>query len=60
MKKAYEKPSLEVTEFRFSEHIAASGGSSCYWGGGATWTHAYSGCNTVYHPGTEGWIGLNS
>ncbi|HOP11762.1 MAG TPA: hypothetical protein PK629_09765 [Oscillospiraceae bacterium] len=25
MKKHYEKPCLEVTEFRFSEHIAASG-----------------------------------
>lgn len=27
MKKKYEKPRLEVTEFCFSEHIAAS---SCY------------------------------
>ena len=24
-KKVYEKPRFEVTEFRFSEHIAASG-----------------------------------
>jgi len=30
MKKQYEQPNLEVTEFRFSEHIAASGGTSCY------------------------------
>lgn len=29
MKKKYEKPRLEVTEFRFSEHIAASGAGSC-------------------------------
>lgn len=29
MKKPYQKPYLEVTEFRFSEHIADSGGSSC-------------------------------
>lgn len=26
MKKAYEKPRIEVTEFHFSEHIAVSGG----------------------------------
>ena len=25
MKKAYEKPSIEVIKFRFAEHIAASG-----------------------------------
>lgn len=25
MKKTYSKPAMEVTEFRFSEHIAASG-----------------------------------
>jgi len=30
MKKKYEQPRLEVTEFRFSEHIAAgSGGTAC-------------------------------
>lgn len=57
MKRAYLKPKIEVAEFRFSEHIAASP-SSCYWGGGATWTHATEGCNTQYHPGTGGWIGL--
>lgn len=28
MKKNYEKPHLEVTEFRFSEHIASSGQTS--------------------------------
>ena len=35
MKKEYEKPTMEVTEFRFSEHIAASGCTSEYsqlWG----------------------------
>jgi len=32
MKRAYEKPHMEVTLFRFSEHIAASGGPTpiCY------------------------------
>ena len=25
MKKAYEKPLMEIAEFRFAEHIAASG-----------------------------------
>lgn len=30
MKKQYEKPRLEVTEFCFSEHIAASGGGTCF------------------------------
>ena len=61
MKRSYTKPYMEVTEFRFAEHIAASGTptSSCYWGGGATWTHGYSGCKDVYNAGTEGWIGLN-
>jgi len=59
MKKTYSKPTFEVTEFRFSEHIAASGESSCYWGSSATWTHAIVGCNTVYNPGTGAWIGAN-
>jgi hypothetical protein len=57
MKKTYNKPTFEVTEFRFSEHIAASPG--CIWGSGATWTHAFEGCATTYHPGTPGWSGLN-
>jgi hypothetical protein len=34
MKKEYETPRLEVTEFCFSEHIAASG-SSCF----SVWTN---------------------
>lgn len=55
MKKAYEKPRMEIAEFRFSEHIAASG-TSCYWGSSASWTHAYVGCDTQYNPGTDGWI----
>lgn len=61
MKHAYQKPMFDVKEFKFSEHIATSGTvpSACYWGGGATWTHATVGCNSVYHPGVEGWIGLN-
>jgi len=30
-KKTYQKPQMEVTEFRFSEHIAASGAQPvCY------------------------------
>lgn len=33
MKKTYVKPIFNVTEFRFSEHIAASGTTtSCRWG----------------------------
>ncbi len=59
VKKKYSKPGIEVTEFRFTEHIATSGGSDCYWGSGATWSHREVGCNTNYHPGQEGWIGLN-
>ncbi|MEI6580392.1 MAG: hypothetical protein WCN92_13150 [Eubacteriales bacterium] len=57
MKKNYEKPAMEVTEFRFSEHIAASGQTSCVWGSSAYWSHSYIGCNTEYHPGIDGWIG---
>jgi len=34
MKKQYEQPRLEVTEFCFSEHIAASG-ASCF----SVWTN---------------------
>lgn len=30
MKKKYEQPRLEVTEFRFSEQIASSPGTKCY------------------------------
>ncbi len=59
MKKTYNKPTFEVTEFHFSEHIAASPLNSCYWGSGATWTHAIVNCNSVMHPGTPGWSGLN-
>lgn len=59
MKKTYNKPAFEVAEFRFSEHIAASGESSCYWGSSATWTHAVINCTEVYHPGEGGWIDLN-
>ena len=58
MKKTYNKPTFEVTEFHFSEHIAASP-NSCYWGSGKTWTHGYDGCSTIEHPGTPGWSGLN-
>lgn len=35
MKKKYEQPRLEVTEFCFSEHIAASGGTQCL----SVWTN---------------------
>jgi hypothetical protein len=46
MKKAYQKPNIEVTEFHFSEHIAASGGDvTCYWGTYAT--HASPGCTEI-------------
>lgn len=31
MKKNYVKPNLEVTEFRFVEHIAASGSCKIVW-----------------------------
>lgn len=55
MKKAYQKPAADVVEFRFSERIATSP-TSCYWGSGATWTHGFEGCNSIYNPGTGGWI----
>ena len=46
MKKPYETPRIEVTEFRFSEHIAASGtpSSSCIY----IWT--YSGLHGCENP----------
>jgi len=57
MKRLYSKPRMEVTEFRFAEHIAASGTtSSCYWGGTTTYTHGFSGCNTSSSTSGEGWI----
>ena len=60
MKKAYQKPKMEVTEFKFSEHIADSGDtSSCYWANNGYWSHAYVGCEEVYHEGTGGWVDLN-
>jgi len=60
MKKTYSKPAFEITEFRFSEHIATSGEiNSCYWGSNAYWTHGFVGCDTMYHAGTGGWVSLN-
>jgi len=58
MKKKYVKPTLEVAEFRFSEHIVASG-SDCYWGSGATWTHGFEGCETTKTSLPASWINLN-
>ena len=57
MKKKYEAPRIEMVEFRFEDHIAASG-SSCYWGGTDSYTHGYSGCKDQLTT-KEGWIDLN-
>ena len=60
MKKAYQKPCMEVTEFRFAEHIAASGApASCQWHSGADWSLAFVGCDSTYVSGTPYWTGLN-
>ena len=43
MKRAYEKPRMEVAEFRFQEHIAASVTVRCSWTGSGT--QYVVGCN---------------
>lgn len=48
MKKQYEKPHLEVTEFRFSEHIAASG-TNCY----SVYTNQWNQTGCVYQGRTN-------
>jgi hypothetical protein len=53
MKKAYQKPSAEVVEFRFSERIAVSG---CYWGGSDEYTHDFEGCKKYINPNPGGWV----
>lgn len=32
MKKAYRKPQVELVEYRFADHVAASGATKCLWG----------------------------
>jgi hypothetical protein len=60
VKKEYKKPGFELTEFRFTEHIAASGGGGCYWGDTIKRTHGYPYCKDNETIVGEGWIDLNS
>ena len=56
MKRAYKKPQFEVVEYRFADHIMASGVDNCYWGGGETYTHRLAGCREQVKPGSGGYI----
>ena len=62
MRKAYSRPSIGVVNFRFSEHVVASGGSTCQYINYMTNAGGPGDCSTTHttingEPGT--WVFLN-